>query len=78
MVEFSSGVCGVCLNLEVDNIGVFIFGNDCLIKEGDTVKHTSQIVDLPIGPGLLGHIVALGNLINGKGPIKLLNVVVLP
>ena len=71
MVEFSSGVCGMYLNLEVDNVSVSIFSNDHLIKEGDTVKCTSQIVDLPVGPGLLGHVVdALGNLINGKGPIK--------
>ena len=72
MVEFSSGVRGMCLNLEVDNIGVSIFSNDCLIKEGDTVKLTSQIVDIPVGPGLLGCVVdALpGNPINGKGPIE--------
>ena len=61
MVEFSSGVHGMCLNLEADNVSVSIFGSDCLIKEGDTVKRTSQIVDIPIGPGLLGHVVdALG------------------
>ena len=70
-MEFSSGVRGMCLNFEVDNIGVSIFGNGCLIKEGDTIKHTGQIVDVPIGPGLLGHVVdALGNLIDGKGPIE--------
>jgi len=71
MVEFSSGVQGMCLNLEADNVGVTIFGNDRLIKEGDTVKRTGQIVDVPVGPGLLGRVVdALGNPIDGKGPIK--------
>nr|ADE10075.1 F1 ATPase alpha [Tremella fuciformis] len=71
MVEFSSGVRGMCLNLEADNVGVTIFGNDRLIKEGDTVKRTGQIVDVPVGPGLLGRVVdALGNPIDGKGPIK--------
>jgi len=70
MVEFSSGVQGMCLNLEADNVGVTIFGNDRLIKEGDTVKRTGQIVDVPVGPGLLGRVVdALGNPIDGKGPI---------
>ncbi|WVN87935.1 ATP synthase subunit alpha, mitochondrial [Cryptococcus depauperatus CBS 7841] len=71
MVEFSSGVRGMCLNLEADNVGVTLFGNDRLIKEGDTVKRTGQIVDVPVGPGLLGRVVdALGNPIDGKGPIK--------
>lgn len=71
MVEFSSGVRGMCLNLEADNVGVSIFGNDRLIKEGDTVKRTGQIVDVPVGPQLLGRVVdALGNPIDGKGPIK--------
>ena len=71
MVEFSSGVRGMCLNLEADNVGVSIFGNDRLIKEGDTVKRTGQIVDVPVGPELLGRVVdALGNPIDGKGPIK--------
>jgi len=71
MVEFSSGVRGMCLNLEADNVGVSIFGNDRLIKEGDTVKRTGQIVDVPVGPGLLGRVVdALGNPIDGKGPIQ--------
>ncbi|ODN74461.1 ATP synthase subunit alpha, mitochondrial, variant [Cryptococcus amylolentus CBS 6039] len=70
MVEFSSGIRGMCLNLEADNVGVTIFGNDRLIKEGDTVKRTGQIVDVPVGPGLLGRVVdALGNPIDGKGPI---------
>ena len=71
MVEFSSGICGMCLNLEADNVGVSIFSNDHLIKEGDTVKYTGQIVDIPVGPGLLGHVVnALGNPIDSKGPIE--------
>ncbi|QRW16967.1 ATP synthase alpha/beta family [Rhizoctonia solani] len=71
MVEFSSGVRGMCLNLEADNVGVSIFGNDRLIKEGDTVKRTGQIVDVPVGPKLLGRVVdALGNPIDGKGPIE--------
>lgn len=71
MVEFASGVRGMCLNLEADNVGVTIFGNDRLIKEGDTVKRTGQIVDVPVGPGMLGRVVdALGNPIDGKGPIK--------
>ncbi|GFZ47385.1 ATP synthase subunit alpha, mitochondrial [Saitozyma sp. JCM 24511] len=71
MVEFSSGVRGMALNLEADNVGVSIFGNDRLIKEGDTVKRTGEIVDVPVGPGLLGRVVdALGNPIDGKGPIK--------
>ncbi|KAH9924723.1 P-loop containing nucleoside triphosphate hydrolase protein [Fomitopsis serialis] len=71
MVEFSSGVRGMCLNLEADNVGVSIFGNDRLIKEGDTVKRTGQIVDVPVGPEILGRVVdALGNPIDGKGPIN--------
>ena len=52
MVEFSSGVRGMCLNLEADNVGISIFGIDRLIKEGDTVKRTSKIVNVPVGPGL--------------------------
>ncbi|OMH78774.1 ATP synthase subunit alpha, mitochondrial [Zancudomyces culisetae] len=71
MVEFSSGVQGMALNLEADNVGIVIFGNDRLIKEGDTVKRTGAIVDVPVGEGLLGRVVdALGNPIDGKGPIK--------
>jgi len=71
MVEFSSGIRGMCLNLEADNVGVSIFGNDRLIKEGDTVKRTGQIVDVPVGPNLLGRVVnALGDPIDGKGPIE--------
>ncbi|KXN69528.1 ATP synthase subunit alpha, mitochondrial [Conidiobolus coronatus NRRL 28638] len=71
MVEFSSGVQGMALNLEPDNVGIVIFGNDRLIKEGDTVKRTGNIVDVPTGEGLLGRVVdALGNPIDGKGPIN--------
>ncbi|KAJ1921225.1 Alpha subunit of the F1 sector of mitochondrial F1F0 ATP synthase [Mycoemilia scoparia] len=71
MVEFSSGVRGMALNLEADNVGIVVFGNDRLIKEGDTVKRTGAIVDVPVGEGLLGRVVdALGNPIDGKGPIK--------
>merc|ERR1712130_365922 len=70
MVEFSSGVRGMALNLEPDNVGVTVFGSDALIKEGDIVKRTGQIVDVPVGPELLGRVVdPLGNAIDGKGPI---------
>src|SRR5881392_537123 len=71
MVEFENGVRGMALNLETDNVGIVIFGNDREIKEGQTVKRTRAIVDVPIGKGLLGRVVdALGNPIDGKGPIK--------
>jgi F-type H+-transporting ATPase subunit alpha len=71
MVEFPGGIRGMALNLEVDNVGVVIFGSDQDIKEGDTVKRTKSIVDVPAGDGLLGRVVdALGNPIDGKGPIK--------
>ena len=71
MVEFPGGIRGMALNLEADNVGVVLFGNDRDIKEGDTVKRTGAIVDTPVGPGLLGRVVdALGNPIDGKGPIK--------
>ncbi|MGD9918127.1 MAG: F0F1 ATP synthase subunit alpha [Paenirhodobacter sp.] len=70
MVEFPGGIRGMALNLEVDNVGIVIFGSDRDIKEGDTVKRTNAIVDVPAGPGLLGRVVdALGNPIDGKGPI---------
>ncbi|WP_285713056.1 F0F1 ATP synthase subunit alpha [Erythrobacter oryzae] len=70
MVEFSNGVQGMALNLEADNVGVVIFGSDSEIKEGDIVKRTGTIVDVPVGKGLLGRVVdALGNPIDGKGPI---------
>ena len=71
MVEFPGGIKGMALNLESDNVGVVIFGSDRNIKEGDTVKRTGAIVDVPVGPELLGRVVdALGNPIDGKGPIK--------
>src|SRR3569623_1005082 len=70
MVEFPGGIRGMALNLEADNVGVVIFGSDRDIKEGDTVKRTGAIVDVPVGPELLGRVVdALGNPIDGKGPI---------
>jgi len=71
MVEFSSGVKGMALNLERDNVGIVVFGNDRLIKEGDTVKRTGAIVDVPVGKALLGRVVdALGNPLDGKGPLN--------
>jgi F-type H+-transporting ATPase subunit alpha len=71
MVEFPGGIQGMALNLETDNVGVVIFGNDRDIKEGDTVKRTGAIVDVPVGKELLGRVVdGLGNPIDGKGPIK--------
>jgi F-type H+/Na+-transporting ATPase subunit alpha len=70
MVEFENGVRGMALNLETDNVGIVIFGNDREIKEGQTVKRTGSIVDVPVGKGLLGRVVdALGNPIDGRGPI---------
>ena len=71
MVEFAGGVQGMALNLEEDNVGIVIFGDDRGIKEGDTVKRTQKIVEVPVGKGLLGRVVdALGNPIDGKGPIQ--------
>ena len=71
MVEFPGGIAGMALNLERDNVGVVIFGSDKTIKEGDVVKRTGSIVDVPIGKGLLGRVVdALGNPIDGKGALK--------
>merc|ERR1712088_583745 len=70
MVEFSSGLKGMALNLEPDNVGVVVFGNDKEIKEGDVIKRTGAIVDVPVGMELLGRVVdALGNPIDGKGPL---------
>ena len=70
MVEFENGTRGMALNLETDNVGIVIFGADREIKEGQTVKRTGAIVDTPVGKGLLGRVVdALGNPIDGKGPI---------
>jgi F-type H+-transporting ATPase subunit alpha len=71
MVEFPGGIKGMALNLETDNVGVVIFGSDRDIKEGDTVKRTGAIVEVPVGKGLLGRVVdPLGNPIDGKGPIE--------
>ncbi|MGB1005600.1 MAG: F0F1 ATP synthase subunit alpha [Thalassobaculaceae bacterium] len=71
MVEFPNGIRGMALNLENDNVGVVIFGDDRNIKEGDTVKRTGAIVDVPVGKGLLGRVVdPLGNPLDGKGPIE--------
>ena len=72
MVEFTkTGVKGMALNLENDNVGVVIFGSDRVIIEGDVVKRTGSIVDVPTGPGLLGRAVdALGEPIDGKGPVE--------
>jgi F-type H+-transporting ATPase subunit alpha len=71
MVAFADGTKGMALNLENDNVGVVLFGGDSAIKEGDTVKRTKTIVDVPVGKGLLGRVVdALGNPIDGKGNIE--------
>jgi len=71
MVEFSSGLKGMALNLETDNVGIVVFGNDRYIKEGDIVKRTGAIVDVPVGDQILGRVVdALGNPIDGKGPLN--------
>lgn len=71
MVEFASGIKGMALNLEADNVGVVLFGSDSEIKEGDIVRRTGQIVEVPTGRELLGRVVdPLGNPIDGKGPIK--------
>jgi F-type H+-transporting ATPase subunit alpha len=71
MVEFSCGIQGMALNLEEDDVGIVIFGDDREIREGDTVKRTGRIVEVPMGRGLLGRVVdALGNPIDGKGPLK--------
>jgi F-type H+-transporting ATPase subunit alpha len=71
MVEFEGGVQGMALNLEADNVGVVVFGSDTNIREGSTAKRTGSIVDVPIGKALLGRVVdALGNPIDGKGPIE--------
>ena len=71
MVEFASGVKGMALNLENENVGVVLFGSDTAINEGDIVKRTGTIVDVPVGLGMLGRVVdALGQPIDGKGPLK--------
>lgn len=71
MVEFAAGIQGMALNLEYDNVGIVVFGSDYAIKEGDVVKRTGSIVDVPVGRGMLGRVVdALGNPIDGKGAIS--------
>ncbi|KID82697.1 ATP synthase alpha chain, partial [Metarhizium majus ARSEF 297] len=71
LVEFASGVKGMCMNLEAGQVGVVLFGSDRLVKEGETVKRTGAIVDVPVGPELLGRVIdALGNPIDGKGPLN--------
>src|SRR6059036_1078582 len=71
MVEFPGGIKGMALNLETDNVGVVIFGSDRDIKEGDIVKRTGAIVEVPVGKGLLGRVVdGLGVAIDGKGPLR--------
>ena len=71
MVEFPGGIQGMALNLEVDNVGIVMFGENRAIKEGDTVKRTGYIVEVPIGKALLGRVVdGLGNPIDGTGPIE--------
>jgi F-type H+/Na+-transporting ATPase subunit alpha len=71
MVEFPGGIKGMALNLETDNVGIVIFGDDRTIKEGDTVKRTGSIVDVPVGMGMLGRVVdGLGDPIDGKGPLE--------
>lgn len=71
MVEFPNGAKGMALNLETDNVGIVIFGNDSEIKEGDVVRRTQTIVDVQVGKGLLGRVVdGLGNPIDGRGPIE--------
>lgn len=71
LVEFASGVKGMCMNLEAGQVGVVLFGSDREVREGETVKRTGQIVDIPVGEAMLGRVVnALGEPIDGKGPIK--------
>jgi F0F1-type ATP synthase alpha subunit len=71
MVKFSSGVSGMALNLESDNVGIVVLGNDREIQEGDIVMRTGNIVDVPIGIEMLGRVFdALGNVIDGKGPVN--------
>ncbi|OBA23117.1 F1-Atp synthase [Metschnikowia bicuspidata var. bicuspidata NRRL YB-4993] len=71
LVEFSSGVKGMALNLEAGQVGIVLFGSDALVKESEPVKRTGKIVDVPTGPELLGRVVdGLGNPIDGKGPLN--------
>ena len=74
MVKFSSGISGISLNLEADNVGIVVLGNDREIQEGDIVMRTGLIVDVPVGEEMLGRVLdALGNPIDGKGPINTKN-----
>ena len=76
MVDFPDGTKGLALNLEEDNVGVVLFGDDRNIREGDTVKRTGAIVDVPVGKGLLGRVInAVGDPIDGKGDLDLPNAV---
>jgi len=71
MLEFPGGIYGLCLNLEEDNVGVAIMGDDTKIKEGDTVKRTGRIAEIPVGEAVLGRVIdAVGNPLDGQGPIK--------
>ena len=71
LVEFPGGLMGMVLNLEEDNVGVAIFGSDVTVQEGATVKRTGRIVEVPVGPALIGRVVnALGQPVDGKGPIE--------
>ena len=71
MVEFPGGIFGLCLNLEEDNVGVAIMGDDSKIKEGDTVKRTGKIAEVPVGDAVLGRVLdAVGQPLDGKGPIE--------
>jgi len=71
LVEFASGVIGMVLNLEEDNVGIMLFGEDTLVKEGDIVKRTKRIASVPVGEALLGRVVnSLGVPIDGKGPVN--------
>ncbi|RME61091.1 F0F1 ATP synthase subunit alpha, partial [Candidatus Parcubacteria bacterium] len=71
LLEFPNNVMGMVLNLEEDNVGCVLFGSDTLVKEGDEVKRTGRIVEVPVGDGLLGRVVdPLGNPLDGKGPIR--------
>jgi F-type H+-transporting ATPase subunit alpha len=71
MLEFPGGIYGLCLNLEEDNVGVAIMGDDSKIKEGDEVKRTGRIAEIPVGEAVLGRVIdAVGNPIDGKGPIN--------
>ena len=71
MLEFPGGIYGLCLNLEEDNVGVAIMGDDTQVKEGDTVKRTGRIAEIPVGEAVLGRVIdAVGNPLDGKGPIN--------